>query len=281
MATGFTIGCDAIAANLGRVPSGVQLASYVTQAHPGDGIAMSAGQLAANPGIIRIAQSPLLGADEAPHADVLDMEDLAATLSDCAPWAIDAQSNFDKGTRPGQRRPAIYCSQGKVHDVVNSLVGGGVKSGVGLWLANWSITQSQAIADVMSGSGPFPVIGIQFADPGPFDRDVWSAAWLADVSRAAGQGGTVIAAPPGLSQTCHEGSVTANFSWGLPAGTTVMSRFHFQVREQLSGALVVNQLIAGTHAMNVALKPGTAYQWRVSFEGPLGQWPGWQRFTTP
>jgi hypothetical protein len=66
-----------------------------------------------------------------------------------------------------------------VTPVVNALTGGGINGGVGLWVANWSITETQAITDVLDAAGPFPVIGVQFTDPGPFDVSVFSRDWLA------------------------------------------------------------------------------------------------------
>jgi len=180
--TGFTIGYDVTHANLPHAPAG-QLAGYATGV--GADVRWTAADWAAHPGAIRIAQSPVLATDEAALADVLDVESMAATLSDCAPWARDAQASFAARRRPGQRRPAIYFSAFNVHNVVNALIGGGVTSGVGLWVANWSLGEAQAVADVLNGAGPFPVIGVQFRNDGAYDVDIWSAAWLADVSQPA------------------------------------------------------------------------------------------------
>jgi peptidoglycan hydrolase-like protein with peptidoglycan-binding domain len=49
-------------------------------------------------------------------------------------------------------------------------------------VANWSITEGTAIQDVLDASGLFPIVGVQFADPGPYDIDVYSTAWLANQS---------------------------------------------------------------------------------------------------
>ena len=267
----FTFGYDVTGSMLDSAPQGVQLASYVTEASPGDGIAMTAAQLAAHPGIIRISQQPSLSADEQGYPDVLDYESLAATLSDVAPWAADMQAAFKAGKRPGQREPSVYQSANNVTPVVNALIAGGVTSGVGLWVANWNFTEAQAIADVLNASGPFPIIGVQFKG-GPLDTDIWSAQWLANVSMAPG----TIPAPVNLSQTSHVG-VTTNFSWG---SSQPKAQHHFEVAEAGVLVPVVDELITGTHAMGVVLKPGTDYSWRVSVAGPAGLWSPWKRFVT-
>lgn len=183
MSTGFTVGFDCTHANLAAtvraVPAGSQLAGYVTGSPD---IAWTAADWHAHPDAIRIDQSPAnTAADET--ADVLDVEAGAGTLADCAPWAKAALASFARAARPGQRRPAIYASAGNITNVVNALVAGAVTSGVGLWVANWNLTQAQAVLDVLNASGPYPVIGVQFTDaPGFFDADIFSTAWLHDRS---------------------------------------------------------------------------------------------------
>jgi peptidoglycan hydrolase-like protein with peptidoglycan-binding domain len=70
-------------------------------------------------------------------------------------------------------------SQSVVTAVVNALVAGGISAGVGLWVADFNLTQAQATQMVLSASGPFPVIGVQFHDAGTFDVSVFSSDWLA------------------------------------------------------------------------------------------------------
>ena len=102
----------------------------------------------------------------------------AATVADCPGWAKRALADFRAVTRRGQRSPAIYMSAGNVTAVVNSLIAGGVTSGVGLVVANWSITEASAVTDVLDASGPFPIVGVQFSDPGPYDVNIFSRNWL-------------------------------------------------------------------------------------------------------
>ena len=185
----ITVAHDVTHANIGSAPAG-QLAGYCTGTSD---IAWTAQDWLNHPGAVRIDQSPVNTAlDEL--ADILDVENGAARPANCAPWSRAAAANFTGNHRPGQREPAIYCSASAVTSVVNALVSGGVKSGVGLWIANWNLTEAQAIADVLNASGPFPVIGIQLNDtaPGPSDTDVFSVAWLTNQSGVAGsiiQGG--------------------------------------------------------------------------------------------
>src|SRR5208337_89347 len=47
------------------------------------------------------------------------------------------------------------------------------------WIAHFGLTQAQATAMVMTASGPFPVIGVQFRNTLEFDVSVFSSDWLA------------------------------------------------------------------------------------------------------
>ena len=166
---------DCTTQNVDHLPPGELAAGYTT----GHDIAWTTPQWHAHPGAIRICQD-YAATDRT--ADVLDVESGAATYSDCPGWATDAMANWDADTRPGQRKPAIYASANNITAVVDALVAGGVTSGVGLWVADWNWTEAQAVKDVQDAAGPFPIIGVQFADPGPYDDDVFDAAWVADVS---------------------------------------------------------------------------------------------------
>jgi hypothetical protein len=170
----ITIAYDAMHANVGKLPKGAQTAGYVT----GSGEVMwTAADWAAHPDAVRIDQSPLdTELDE--MADVLDFENGAATLASLVPWAQAALRNYRSGARPGQRSPLVYCDGSSVTPVANALTAGKV-TGVGLFIAKWSDTLTQALEEVVTASGPFPVSGIQFASPGPYDIDVFSSSWLA------------------------------------------------------------------------------------------------------
>lgn len=172
---------DCIGASVDEVASahpGVQLAGYSTGS--GD-VPWSQAQFDAHPGTLRICQDA--GATD-DTADYLDVEQGAATFADCPGWFARTDRNYQQATRPGQRPPAIYQSASNVTNVVNALVNGGVKSGCGLIVANWSLSEPQALADVLAAAGPFPIVGVQYNDPGPYDVNVFSSDWLAAVSGA-------------------------------------------------------------------------------------------------
>ena len=164
-------GADATTGNVASLPPGLGIvAGYAT----GPGIAWTAAQLSQYPGCIIIDQDP---AASDPMADVLDYEAGAATLADLAPWAAKALADYKAAARPGQRSPAIYASASKLTDVCNALQTAGI-TGIGLWVANWSEGRAAAVAQVEQASGPYPVIGVQWADAGTHDLDVFSAAWV-------------------------------------------------------------------------------------------------------
>jgi hypothetical protein len=167
--------CDAIRANISRLPHGLA-AGYST----GSGIVpWGAADWKAHPGAVRICQDPPASDTT---ADVLDVEFQAATIARCAPWAEAAAANFAAGKRPGQRHPAIYMSLSAVTPVVNALIAGGIREGVSLWVANWGLTVAEATALVAHAGGPFPIIGVQYRNAGTYDVSVFSRAWLGAVS---------------------------------------------------------------------------------------------------
>lgn len=167
--------CDAIRANIGHLPKG-QAAGYST----GSGVVpWGAADWKAHPGAVRICQDPH-ATDET--ADVLDVEAGAATIGVAARWAEAAAANVAAGTRHGQRHPAVYMSLSMVTPVVNALVRGGISEGVGLWVANWNLTEAEAAALVQHAGGPFPVIGVQYRNAGTYDVSVFSRPWLDAVS---------------------------------------------------------------------------------------------------
>jgi hypothetical protein len=178
---------DATHDNISHLPRG-QAAGYSTGT---GGVPWTAHDWAAHPGAVRIDQDP---AASDPTADILDVENGAATLADCAPWAQRALADFRSAARRGQRSPAIYMSQSNVTPVVNSLIAGGVMSGIGLWIANWDLTRAGAAAEVNAASGPFPIVGIQYNNAGLYDESVFSSAWLQNVSRQPAQ--TQFKVPP-------------------------------------------------------------------------------------
>lgn len=183
---GIIAGYDCTGANLEHNPGG-QAAGYVTGS---GGVPWTAAQFAEHPYAVRIDQSPALTAiDET--ADVLDVERGAATNNEAAEWFRAAINNFFKGARPGQRHPTIYTSLNNVTPLVNALIAGGVKLGVGLWVAHYGITESQADALLNGTGGPFPIVAVQYANTTYYDLDRFNQGWLDQRSSAP-----VRAAPP-------------------------------------------------------------------------------------
>lgn len=172
---------DATHANISHLPANQQAGGYVTGSPD---IKWTDADWKAHPNAIRIDQSPVLSIWDA-TADVDDYERGAVTLNELAPRAKERKDAFTKVSRIGQRMPAVYMSASNVTAVVNALVNGGVTNGVGLWVANWNLSESQAIAEVAAAAGPFPIIGIQYSNGQFFDFDVFSSSWLNTQSHKA------------------------------------------------------------------------------------------------
>lgn len=170
---------DVTHANLASAPKGMQLALYSTGS---GGIAATAAELAAHPDAVIIDQTPAAGRWDN-VADVDDYERGAVSLAELAPRAKARMAAFKAVTHPGQREPAVYMSESNVTSVVNALIKGGVTSGVGLWVADWSWTLPEAIAKVTAAAGPFPIVGVQYHNAGAYDLSVFSGSWLANRSK--------------------------------------------------------------------------------------------------
>lgn len=180
--SGITIVYDATHTNIGSLPPNGMYAGYVTGS---TGVAWTVEDFAAHAGAVRIDQSPASTVWDA-TADVDDFELGAVGLAELASRAKLRLAAFSAGTRPGQRSPLVYVSQTNVHQVANALVNGGITSGVGLWLANWNLADSQAVSDVEAASGPFPIRGVQFHNAGNYDISVFDTSWLNTVHAASG-----------------------------------------------------------------------------------------------
>lgn len=173
---------DCMGSNLGKfpVPTSIKMAGYVTGL---GGVPWTPDQLSRYPDAIRIDQSPQdTPADET--ADVLDVENQAATLADIPTWIHNAQASFHASWRPGQRLPVIYMNRSTTTPVVNTLIASGITGGVPLWLAA-PMDAASAAALVTSASGPFPIIGVQYAFLPDHDVSVFNAAWFSNVSGKA------------------------------------------------------------------------------------------------
>lgn len=189
---------DCTHANISRAPAGL-LAGYTTGTPD---IRWTDADWKAHPGAVRIDQDPAASDDT---ADVLDVEARAATLADVPGWSRRALASYRSGKRPGQRSPLIYCSQVNVTPVANVLTGAGMTDGsVGLFIANWNLSQAQAAAEVLAASGPFPVHGLQFQNAGNFDIDVFSSAWL---NARSGPAPAAFGPPRNLAVSAGDGTV--------------------------------------------------------------------------
>jgi len=173
--TGTVSGWDATSANEPAAPSG-QGAGYTTGTPD---IRWTAAQWKARPGAVRICQDA--GATDQ-TADVLDIETGAATDADAAGWYHQAGDAFTAGIRPGQREPALYCDLSNLTALADQLAGAGLTSGVRLWLARWGIGQQAARELVGTGTGPFLIVAVQWAQNAQWDSDEWGEDWLAKVS---------------------------------------------------------------------------------------------------
>lgn len=173
---------DCTGANLPHVtpPLGQKMAGYVTGTN---GVAWTPGQWADHPDAIRIDQSPVnTPADEL--ADVLDVETGAATPDDAPSWVRAARSNYLGVVRPGQRSPLVYVNRSNVTAVANALSAAQPVISCGLWLAA-PMARSEAETLVLTASGPFPIIGVQYSFQSLFDVSVFNGEWFRNVSRNA------------------------------------------------------------------------------------------------
>jgi hypothetical protein len=244
--------CDAIRANVSHLPKG-QAAGYST----GTGIVpWGAAEWKAHPGAVRICQDP--GATDS-TADVLDVEAGAATVGVAARWAEAAAANVAAAKRPGQRHPAIYMSLSMVTPVVNALIHGGISEGVGLWVANWNLTEAEAAALVQHAGGPFPIIGVQYRNAGTYDVSVFSRPWLDAVS------GDPAVRPAGF--TGHGEYVTAGqyslarlaAKLGVPPSTLLrMTAVHYKSFGDPLAAWL-NAVSAGTKPASAPLPKGIRF----------------------
>jgi len=170
---------DAIHVNEPTLPEGFQNAGYTTGTAD---IKWTEADWKKHPVAVRICQDNT-ASDET--ADVLDVESGAATPAECARWAKAALLNYRGSRRKGQRSPLIYMSASNVSTVVNALIAGGIKDGIGLWVANFNLSKADGESMVTGASGPFPVTGVQYTDNPPngtYDTSVMSAKWLADTA---------------------------------------------------------------------------------------------------
>lgn len=184
----ITSAADAPGFNFSVLTKGTQVAGYTTGS---GGVRWTDAMWKAFPTAVRICQDP---AASDVTADVLDVEDHAATTAVAPGWVKAARQAWQGNARPGQREPAIYCSAFMITPVVNALQAAGVKR-CPLWVAHFGIGMGAATQMLNDSSGPYPVIGVQYQNHPSFDSDLFLTSWLENVS---GKAVTVTAqAPPG------------------------------------------------------------------------------------
>ena len=171
---------DATTGNENLLPLDVQAGGYDT----GGGIAWTPAQFARH-----IRPYPAYHYDQDPNAadptaDLLDVEAGAATEWEILDWLRRARACFARNARPGQRWPGLYMSENNVPGAVVILHNAGVVN-VPFLVANYNITQSEAVRRVSNATGPYPAIGYQFTDQelgGFADGNIVSVPWLTNVS---------------------------------------------------------------------------------------------------
>jgi len=161
---------DATHRNINAIPAGMLAALYTTGSVD---IKATAEDFRKHPNAVRICQDH--GSDIT--ADILDMENRAATPSDCAIWIPKARHSFVTNARPGQRWPGIYCSLSRITEVANVFVNAKITN-VPLWIAEWGLAQNLAINNIEARNGPFPTIAFQIRNDMTTDFNVFSTEWL-------------------------------------------------------------------------------------------------------
>jgi hypothetical protein len=176
MTLATVVGYDVTAENYETRPLAGQIALYVTGTT--DIIATSA-MLAANPDAITINQS-----GGTTIADMYDVESGAVTPAELPGLIRQARTARLTGNR--RRNPGAYVNQSNLTPVVNELVSAKMTN-VPLWVADYNLSLAEAISALQSSSGPYPIVGYQYADVGTHDEDVWLASWVSQVSQTGVQ----------------------------------------------------------------------------------------------
>jgi hypothetical protein len=155
------------------------------------GIKATPAMWKAHPNALRIDQAN--GLDDT--ADVFDVEPGCYTAVSVVARVKVAMASYKAIKRPGQRWPAVYASRkGKpgygITDVTNALDAAGLhNANIGLYIAEWNNDRNQAIAEVSSSvpgvGNPYPVVGRQWRNVGPYDLDIFAEEWSVNVATAA------------------------------------------------------------------------------------------------
>lgn len=168
---------DTTGDKVSHLPANTQVAGYTTGPV---NIRWTTAQFAAHTTptpAVRIDQDS--GASD-PTADILDVENGAATVSEIPTWIQLARDSFNKVKRPGQRWPGVYCSLNTLDSAVQMLSQHGINN-VPFGIAELT-NKADATTKVSSATGPFPRVWQQYAFGSNFDSGIVSVPWLANVS---------------------------------------------------------------------------------------------------
>lgn len=168
---------DTTGDKVSQLPAGHQVAGYTTGSA---GVKWTPAQFAAftNPTpAVRIDQDSS-AAD--PTADILDVENGAATVAEIPHWITLARQSFNSGMRLGQRWPGVYCATGTLTAAVNILTQNNLTN-VPFGIADLT-NRTDAITKVSTATGPYPRVWQQYAFGGSYDSGIVALPWLQNVS---------------------------------------------------------------------------------------------------
>lgn len=123
-------------------------------------------------------------------ADIFDVEPGCYSATQVVERVRVAIASYKAVLRPGQRWPAVYCSrQGQagysLTDVANALAGANLVN-IGVVIADWTNDRATAILEVANSipgpKNPYPIVGRQYANKGPYDLDIFSLSWVNTVA---------------------------------------------------------------------------------------------------
>lgn len=154
MSVPTTIGMDTIRTSAHNIPRNAPcVIGYDTGS---DTVPWSQTEWDMFPNSIKLHITQLNGVNDL-DSDIIDIEDLAATIPEAVQWCKDRKARGKIAT--------CYCSGSNVTPLVNALIAGGINNGVYLGVAHpgMSLQDAQAILD--SAGGPFPIAYVQYAWP--------------------------------------------------------------------------------------------------------------------
>lgn len=149
MTNDFQVMADTIGATAHNIPDSMpRIGGYITGTND---ILWPKAQFVRFGGkpMARINQSPDPGST---GGNVRDVEDRAGTIAGAVEWA--------KKT-PG---PSIYIQESRVNELTLALKAAGIVT-CSLWIADWNLSQDQAVARLKTRVNGYPVQAVQWASP--------------------------------------------------------------------------------------------------------------------